>query len=68
MNNGASLDALLNPAKLINIERELVDLRAQRDAGDSSAELLALIDKKEGVAYARAGVSSRCFLGGRRVR
>jgi len=29
---GASLDVLLNPAKLLNVERELVELRAKRDA------------------------------------
>ena len=30
INNGASMDALLNPAKLINVERELIELRAAR--------------------------------------
>lgn len=29
---GASLDSLLNPAKLLNVERELVELRARREA------------------------------------
>ena len=52
LSGGAGLDSLLNPAKLINVERELVDLRARADAGDDSAELAAEIEKKEGVASA----------------
>lgn len=32
VNGGASLDSLLNPAKLLNVERELVELRERREA------------------------------------
>jgi len=59
---GATLDALLNPAKLLNVERELVDLRARRDAGDASPDLLAQIEKKEGVAYVEKRAVMRDWL------
>eukprot|EP00634_Sargassococcus_sp_CCMP2135_P010417 CAMPEP_0198647664 /NCGR_PEP_ID=MMETSP1467-20131203/2895_1 /TAXON_ID=1462469 /ORGANISM="unid. sp., Strain CCMP2135" /LENGTH=348 /DNA_ID=CAMNT_0044383319 /DNA_START=21 /DNA_END=1067 /DNA_ORIENTATION=- len=49
---GASLDVLLNPAKLLNVERELVELRAKRDALSTRDEALeAQIAAKEAVAY-----------------
>ena len=62
INNGASMDALLNPAKLINVERELIELRAQRDAGDASPDLLKQIEKKESVAYVEKRAVMRDWL------
>ena len=62
INNGASMDALLNPAKLINVERELIELRARRDAGDSSSDLLKQIEKKESVAYVEKRAVMRDWL------
>mmetsp|Transcript_10528 Transcript_10528/g.31435 ORF Transcript_10528/g.31435 Transcript_10528/m.31435 type:complete len:324 (-) Transcript_10528:17-988(-) len=62
INAGASMDALLNPAKLINIERELIELRAQRDAGDDSDELQQKIEKKESVAYVEKRAVMRDWL------
>ena len=49
---GADLDSLLNPAKLINVERDLVLLRSQRDAlTERDEDLEAQIAKKEAIAY-----------------
>ncbi|KAJ1454963.1 hypothetical protein M885DRAFT_520871 [Pelagophyceae sp. CCMP2097] len=49
---GKGLDSLLNPAKLLNIERDLVDLRSRvGQPGEDDAELFAMISKKEAVAY-----------------
>jgi len=62
LSGGAGLDALLNPAKLINVERELIDLRARADAGDDSADLAAEIEKKEGVAYVEKRAVMRDWL------
>jgi hypothetical protein len=62
INNGASMDALLNPAKLINVERELIELRAQRDGGDTSPDVLKAIEKKESVAYVEKRAVMRDWL------
>jgi len=60
---GASLDALLNPAKLLNVERELVELRARREASATRDEALeALIAKKEGIAYVEKRAVMRDWL------
>ncbi|KAJ8603031.1 hypothetical protein CTAYLR_001590 [Chrysophaeum taylorii] len=58
---GASLDALLNPAKLINVERELVELRGKRGAVRDEA-LEDLIAKKEAVAYVEKRAVMRDWL------
>lgn len=62
LSGGAGLDSLLNPAKLINVERELVDLRARRDAGDSSSKLAETIAAKESVAYVEKRAVMRDWL------
>ena len=62
LNGGAGLDALLNPAKLINTERDLVDLRARRDAGDASDDLAKQIASKEAVAYVEKRAVMRDWL------
>jgi hypothetical protein len=47
--SGVDLDQLINPSKVINLERELVKLRAELSAASSStsAELQSTIEKKE---------------------
>ena len=62
INGGAGLDALLNPAKLINTERALVELRARRDAGDGSAALEKEIASKEAVVYVEKRAVMRDWL------
>ena len=59
---GAGLDALLNPAKLINIERDLVDLRLRLETDGETPELLAEISKKEAQAYVEKRAVMRDWL------
>lgn len=59
---GAGLESLLNPAKLLNVERELVDLRAQRVDGVVDEELEQTIKKKEGIAYVEKRAVMRDWL------
>ena len=59
---GASLDALLNPAKLLNVERELVELRAKLEASPGDQDLEKVIEKKEGIAYVEKRAVMRDWL------
>lgn len=59
---GAGLESLLNPAKLLNVERELVQLRAQRVNGTVDEELEKLIEKKESIAYVEKRAVMRDWL------
>lgn len=53
--SGVALDQLINPSKVVNLERDLMQLRMRRDSGELSSAELRVVDetikKKEKILF-----------------